>query len=72
MTTYRSQAIREVETDLQAARARAMIRTPRFAGRTYSEVKAERQRRRERIMKMVGYVLVILTAATVAAKSCAQ
>lgn len=45
MTIQRSEAIREVENDLRDARARGMIRTPKFAGRTYTEVKAERHKR---------------------------
>ena len=65
MTAYRSEAIREVETDLQRARARGMIRTPRYAGRTYTEVKAERKRKAMKVYQLVGVIVVILTVAAV-------
>ena len=45
MTTYRSQLIREVETDLMQARARSYLKQPQHPRQTYSEYKAERRKR---------------------------
>lgn len=52
----RSQIIREVETDLQNARARGLMKHPYHTGRTYTEVKAERARRWRHI-KQAAWVL---------------
>lgn len=58
---FRSQVIREVETDLAQARARGMIRTPKFAGLTYADVRAKKYRRSQRY-KVAGYALAVLAA----------
>ena len=69
MTTYRSQAIREVETDLIAARARGMIRTPKYAGKTYTEVKAERRRFKVKVYQAILIGMGVLVAVAVALKA---
>lgn len=60
MTTYRSQLIREVETDLQNSRARSMMKQPKFAGQTYTEVKAERARHRRLTLRWAGWATFVL------------
>ena len=66
MTT--TQAIRETEQNMIQARARAMVRTPKFAGKTYTEVKAERRQR----MKVYQAILIgvgVLVAVAIALKA---
>lgn len=59
----RSVLIREVETDLHNARARGMLKQPKYAGRTYTEVKVERARRWRHIKQglwvLSGVALVV-------------
>ena len=69
MTTYRSQAIREVETDLIAARARGMIRTPKYAGKTYTEVKAERRRFKVKVWQAILIGVGVLAVVAIALKA---
>lgn len=64
----RSMLIREVETELANTRARAMLK---HKGVTYTEYKAE-QRRKHRRWGKWAVIGLLLTAATVAAKSCVQ
>lgn len=62
MTAHRSEVIREVENDLIAARARGMIRTPKFAGQTYQQVKAERAKWRRLTLRVAGWALFVMVA----------
>ena len=50
MTAYRSQLIREVETDLMRARARGMLK---HRGMTLTDYKAERAKQRRQVYKVV-------------------
>ena len=59
---FRSELIREVETDLQVARARAMMKTPKFAGQTYQQVKAERAKWRRLTLRWTGWALFVMVA----------
>lgn len=67
----RSTLIREVETDLINARARALLRQPKHPRQTWTDVKAERAARRRRYGKLILWTAILLTAATVAVSRCA-
>ena len=69
MTAYRSSLIREVETDLQQARARAMLKTPKFAGRTYTEVKSERRRFKVQVYQALLIGMGVLAVVAIALKA---
>lgn len=60
MTT--TQAIRETETNMMQVRARAMIRTPKFAGQTYQQVKAARAKWRRLTLRVAGWALFVMVA----------
>ena len=60
MTT--TQAIRETEHNMRHAQARGMIRTPKFAGKTYTEVKAERAKWRRLTLRWAGWALFVMVA----------
>ena len=68
MTAQRSSIIREVETDLSQARARAMLKTPKFAGQTYTEYKAQR-RQRMKVYQAVAWGCAVLAAVGIALKA---
>jgi disulfide bond formation protein DsbB len=59
MTAYRSQAIREVETELAASRARGMLK---HEGITWSQWKAERAKWRRLTLKVAGWALFVMVA----------
>ena len=60
MTAYRSQLIREVETDLMQARALGMLKAPVHPRQTYTEFKAERERKRMKIYQALGLALLFV------------
>lgn len=62
---YRSHLIREVETDLAQARARGYLKQPRFEGKTYTQVRAERERQ-WRKMKTYALGVAVLLAVLIA------
>lgn len=68
MTT--TQAIRSTEQNMREAQAKGMIRTPKYAGRTYSDVKRERRERRMKVWQALGLFIVILTATVAGVRSC--
>lgn len=67
MTT--TQAIQDTERNMRHAQARGMIRTPKFAGRTYSEVKAERRRLRMKVWHAALIGVGVLAAVAIALKA---
>ena len=66
MTT--TQAIRDTERNMRQAQARGMIRTPRHAGKTYTEVKAERRRFRMKVWHAALIGMGVLAAVAIALK----
>ena len=69
MTAMRSEIIREVETDLSQARARAMLKTPKFAGRTYTEMKSERRRFKVQVYQALLIGIGVLSVVAIALKA---
>ena len=69
MTAQRSSLIREVETDLSQARARAMLKTPKFAGKTYTQVKEERRRFKVKVYQAILIGMGVLAVVAIALKA---
>ena len=67
MTSF--QAIHDTEKNMLHAQARGMIRTPKFAGKTYSEVKAERRRFKVKVYQAILIGVGVLAAVAVALKA---
>jgi len=65
---HRSQVMREVETDLHQARARGMIKVAKFAGKTYTEIKAERKRKIMKVYQVLALGFAVLVVVAIALK----
>ena len=62
MTATRSQTIRETEANLHAAIARGYVKVPQHPHKTWTELKAERAKKRRQVYKVVIVAIWVFTA----------
>ena len=60
MSTYRNYAIEDTEAELIAYRARNLVKVPRYAGQTYTEVKAKAARHRRLVLRWAGWIALAM------------